>query len=137
MEVRETGLRIAGVGIVTIILGCLGVLAAVAACVGGTLYLATSSMKSSEVYTEALAAAQNDPQVQEALGTPIEAGTFVTGSMQTQGLSGDASLNIPISGPNGSGTIFASARRENGEWVFYTLAVAVDGSDDLIVLLEE
>jgi hypothetical protein len=137
MEVRETGLRIAGVGIVTIILGCLGVLAAVAACVGGTLYLATSSMKSSEVYTEALAAAQNDPQVQEALGTPIEAGTFVTGSMQTQGLSGDASLNIPISGPNGSGTIFASARRENGKWMFYTLAVAVDGSDDLIVLRDE
>jgi hypothetical protein len=93
-------------------------------------------MKSSEVYQVALERAQNDPEVQEALGTPIEAGFLVTGSIQTQGLSGDASLNIPISGPTGSGTVFASARRENGEWIFYTLAVAVDGRDDLIVLNE-
>jgi hypothetical protein len=54
--------------------------------------------------------------------------------METQGLSCNASLNIPISGPKGSGTIFASARRENGEWIFYTLAVQIDGQDELIVL---
>jgi hypothetical protein len=134
MEANKTGLRIAGVGIVTIILSCLGALAAIAACVAGVLFLTTSTFTSSDVYKEALAAAQNDPDVQAALGTPIEAGAFVTGSMETQGLSGDASLNIPISGPKGSGTIFASARRENGEWIFYTLAVQIDGQDELIVL---
>jgi hypothetical protein len=130
------GKRIAGAGIISVIVGIVGILLAIAACIGGALFLGGSTLKSSDVYQEALAAAQNDPQVQAALGTPIEAGAFVTGSIETQGISGDASLNIPIHGPDGSGTIFASARRENGEWIFYTLAVEVEGRDDLILLNE-
>jgi len=88
----------------------------------------------SSVYKEALNAAQNDPQMQAALGTPIDAGVFVTGSMRTQGISGDASLNIPIHGPKWRGTLYDSARRENGEWVFYTLAVEVDSTGELITI---
>src|SRR5690349_9867338 len=114
MEGSKTGARIAGAGIVSVILGILGVLIGIAACVGIALFLGGSALKSNDVYAQALEAAQNDREVQSALGTPIEAGAFVTGSIETQGISGNASLNIPIHGPDGSGTIFASARRENG-----------------------
>lgn len=116
------------------LLGCLGILAVVALCVGGLFFLITGSFRSSDVYQEALTAAQNDPEVQAELGAPIEAGWFVMGSMETAGLSGTADLRIPIHGPDGSGMLFASARRENGVWRFYTLAVQVDGQDSLIVL---
>jgi hypothetical protein len=116
------------------LLGCLGILAVITLCVGGILFLVTGAFRSSDVYQEALAAAQNDPEVQAALGTPIEPGWFVMGSMETSGLSGTADLRIPIHGPDGSGTLFAGARRENGVWRFYTLAVEVDGQDNVIVL---
>src|SRR5574341_1430757 len=46
------------------LLGCLGILAVVALCVGGLFFLITGSFRSSDVYQEALTAAQNDPEVQ-------------------------------------------------------------------------
>jgi hypothetical protein len=70
----------------------------------------------------------------QSLGTPIQPGWLVTGSIQEQGLSGDASLVIPISGPRGSGTLYASAREGNGVWQYYTLAVKIDGQDQVIEL---
>ena len=136
MEVNNNrGLKIAGIGgSLGAVLACIGIIVLVIAITAGAMFLGGSSFKSSEVYKGALDAAQNDPQVQAALGTPIEAGAFVTGSMETQGISGNATLNIPIHGPKGKGTLYAAARRENGVWVFYTLAVEVDGSDELITL---
>src|SRR5689334_21509551 len=132
---NNQGWKIAGIGgTLGLILGCVGIAALIVAIVGGALMLGGSALKSNAVYEAAFEAAQNDRQVQAALGTPIEAGMFVTGSITTQGISGDASLNIPIHGPKSSGTLFASARRENGVWVFYTLAVKVDGSDELITV---
>ena len=117
--------------------GCLGTLAivlVVGGFIAGILFLVFGSFKSSPVYLDALQAAQSDPRVVEALGTPIEAGWLVTGSIEEQGISGDASLVIPISGPRGSGTLYASAREGNGRWQFYTLAVQVDGQNQVIEL---
>lgn len=117
--------------------GCLGGLVfflLVVGLIAGIFYLIMGTFKSSPVYLEAMKAAQSDPQVTQALGTPIQSGWLVTGSIEQQGISGDASLVIPISGPRGSGTLYASAREGNGEWQFYTLAVQVDGKNEVITL---
>jgi hypothetical protein len=115
-------------------IGFLGILVLVAGMIGGILFLITSSFKSSPVYVQAMQAAQSDPNVIETLGTPIQSGWFIMGSLEEQGLSGDANLTIPISGPRKSGTLYASARKGNGVWQFYTLAVKVDGQDQVITL---
>jgi hypothetical protein len=117
--------------------GCLGsiaILLLVGGMIAGVVYVVMGAFKSSPVYLEAMKAAQSDPRIVEALGTPIQAGWLVTGSIEEQGISGDASLNIPISGPRGSGTLYASARKGNGVWRFYTLAVQVDKSNQVIAL---
>ncbi len=117
--------------------GCLGAAAFVLLIVGiiaGVFFIITSDFKSSPVYLEAMKAAQSDPRVLEQMGMPIQAGWFVTGSIEQQGLSGDASLVIPISGPRKGGTLYASARKGNGVWQFYTLAVQIDGQDQIIDL---
>lgn len=116
------------------LLGCLGITAVVFICIGLSLGFITNIFKSSDVYQTALAKAQSSPEVIRELGTPIQAGWLVLGSISTQGLSGDADLQIPISGPNNSGWLFASARRANGVWQFYTLAVTVNGRDGIIDL---
>ena len=123
--------------------GCMGLGGCISAIVGvlviggfvfGILYLVMSSFKSSPVYLEAMKAAQADPRVTEVLGTPLQSGWLVTGSIEQQGISGDANLVIPISGPRGSGTLYAAAREGNGVWRFYTLAVQVNGQPEVIPL---
>ena len=91
-------------------------------------------LKSTEVYKTSLAAAQNSAEVQEALGTPVEAGLFMSGSINTNGGSGDADISIPISGPNGKGTVYAIATKSAGTWSYSTLEVQVEGASGRIAL---
>ena len=104
------------------------------ACFGGVYVLVASSIKSSEVYQLALEKAQSNPEVVEALGEPIEPGFWVLGTISTTGISGEADLQFPISGPKNRGTVYVTARRENAVWRFYTLAARIDGQDELVDL---
>lgn len=117
--------------------GCLSTILALSTMlvfVGGILFLILNDFTSSPVYIQALKAARADPRVIQALGEPIQPGWFVTGSLEEQGLSGDANLVIPLSGSRKNGTLYAAAREGNGVWRFYTLAVRVDGDSEIITL---
>ncbi len=88
----------------------------------------SSMIASSEVYQKAVAAAQSSPEVAEQLGTPITADAANTkGTISTRGISGNADLIIPLAGPKNQGRLYATARREDGVWKFYTLSVDVNG----------
>ena len=91
-------------------------------------------LRSTPVYTEALADARVHPAVKSELGEPVEAGWFVCGSVNVSGSSGAADLTIPISGPTGSGTLFAIAEKRAGRWRFELLEVEVEGREDRIPL---
>lgn len=91
-------------------------------------------MRSSQVYKGALERVRADPEVVAAFGEPIEPGWLLVGSIETSGLSGDASLTGQIHGPLRRGRIYIGARRENGVWNYYTLAVSVRGIDKMITV---
>jgi len=74
------------------------------------------TMKTSGGYQEALAAVRANPAALRALGTPIKDGWLPTGNIEAGGSSGVADLAIPISGPDGGGTLYASATRSMGDW---------------------
>ena len=116
--------------------GCLTLIVLFAAFVGGIIFVATSAMKSSDAYKLAMAKAQSNPLVQQKLGTPIEAGMFVSGSVNVEGTSGKADITIPISGPKGKGSIYVDATKFAGEWKFNRLEVEIDGETDHIDLLQ-
>lgn len=97
------------------------------------------SIKSSVPYTRAMAQANTDPALVAELGTPIEAGWFVTGSISTSGSGSHADLSIPISGPKGSGTLHVVALKspfsaETGDWKITVLEAKVDGGSDVITI---
>ena len=94
------------------------------------------SMRSSDPYKEAMQRAQNDPRVTEALGTPIEAGFFVSGSINVDNASGKADLNVPIHGPKGKGSIHVVGTKEGGRWS-YTRMLVTPASGPTIDLLSE
>lgn len=116
--------------------GCLGTLVLFAGFIVLIMYFVFGMMKSSDAYNVAVAKARAHTLVKESIGTPIEEGVFITGSINASGPSGQASLSIPISGPNGEGTIFVEAEKSAGLWTFSTLVVEIKETKQRIDLLE-
>ena len=115
--------------------GCLVLLVVVVFVVFMALIL--NFLKASGAYSEAVAKVKANPAVQEALGTPIEEGWFVSGNVSFEGVTGEADLAIPISGPKDKGTIYVLAEKGGAEWAFSTLEVRVKGSGEKIDLVED
>ena len=116
--------------------GGLGALALFAGFMIAIVSLVFGLMKSSDAYKDAVAKAEAHPSVQQAIGTPIEEGMFVTGNINVSGSSGQADLSIPISGPEGQATIQVVAARAAGQWTFSTLAVDINNTERRIDLLK-
>src|ERR1700680_4216296 len=117
--------------------GCLGMLLLAASFVVVILSIAFGARKSSDVYKAVLATAKADPRVISALGSPIEAGFFVSGETNVTGSSGHADLTVPISGPNGKGKIYFVASKFAGTWTFSRLVVEVGKTGEKIDLIEK
>lgn len=94
-------------------------------------------IKSSDAYKLAVQRAQDSPAVTAALGQPLQEGWFTMGNIEVNGPTGEANLQIPVSGPKGEGDIFVEARKSAGTWTFETLLVQVDTGGQRIDLLEE
>lgn len=101
-------------------------------------------MKSSDVYKEALARSKTSPAVVRALGSPVKDGFFFTGNINVASTSsfpgtntstGNANLQIPISGPRGKAVIYAVAKKANGKWTFQKLTVIIKSTGEKIDLL--
>lgn len=101
----------------------------------GLIVFGEKMMKSSSVYSEALAEAHSAPAVAAALGTPLKDGFFTTGNVSESGSSGSANYMIPISGPLGSGHLSVSATRSQGAWHLDDLTLFVDKTQKRIDLL--
>ncbi len=99
--------------------------------------LVMSSIKSSPVYTRALASAKDDPALIAELGSPIEAGWYVTGSISSTGQNSYADFSIPIHGPRNSGTLHVMALKSPvvkgmEDWKITALEAKVTGRSEPI-----
>jgi len=117
--------------------GCLSIIAIFAGFIALILTFVFGMMKSSDVYIQALAKTRDNPAVVSALGTPLEAGYFISGRINVSGPSGDAELAIPVSGPKGKGTIYVVATKTAGEWSYSQLVVQIEQTGQRIELLDE
>jgi hypothetical protein len=93
-----------------------------------------SVIKRSDVYREAFTRATNDPRVVAALGTPIEKGWWVIGSVHLDDTTGTANIDFPISGPKGSARVHAAASRESDAWSYSSLVVRPAAGGEIDVL---
>ncbi|MDJ0819622.1 MAG: cytochrome c oxidase assembly factor Coa1 family protein [Desulfobacterales bacterium] len=116
---------------------CFGVVVLVVGFIVGILALVFGMMKSSDAYKDALAMAQENQYVQEALGSPIEAGLLVMGNINVNGSSGHADLAIPVSGPYGEGTIYVVASKSAGRWTLLNLVTEIAATNERIDLLAD
>ena len=109
-------------------------------CAGGLALLGAAlfgAFKSSHVYQESFQLISASPTLQGALGVPIKAKFFVTGSLELTGLSGQADIVYDVSGPWGTGTVDVVASQSAGKWNFSMLEVKLEGKGIRIDLFEE
>jgi hypothetical protein len=93
-----------------------------------------SVIKRSDVYREAYTRATSDPRVVEALGTPIEKGWWVVGSVHLDNNAGTADIDFPISGPKGKARVHAVASYDGSTWTYSSLVVRLDAGGEIDVL---
>ena len=115
-------------------IGCVVILALGVAFVALVGWAAFGMIRSSAVYKQARDRVVSDPRVAAALGTPVENGWWITGSIQTGNGKGVASFRFPISGPRGKATVDADATIERDSWVYSRLIVHPDHGADIDVL---
>lgn len=65
----------------------------------------------------ALARAQENPAVIEAIGSPISQTGIVAGKSNVTGPTGEAKLSIPLKGPKGKATLYVEATKVSGRLV--------------------
>lgn len=105
--------------------GCLSILATCGCCIGGSVLFTVNAVKGSRAYQEALTRAKTDPDVQKALGTPIEAGWMTQFSANASGGETHTQARIPITGPKGEGAVFVKAAERGNELTFQQLDVVI------------
>lgn len=95
----------------------------------------SSLMGSSEPVRHAITLAQANPAAVAALGTPLEPGAMINGTLQTDNSSGHADLSIPLKGPKGNGRVYIKGEREADRWTYSLIELAIDASGERIDLL--
>lgn len=114
--------------------GCLTLCALFAALAIAFAMIIFGAMKSSDAYKIAVSRAMADNRVIATIGTPITEGWLVSGNTNVNGGSGNADLSIPISGPKGKATIYATASKSAGRWIFSQLVVQINKTGERIEL---
>ena len=117
-----------------VLLGCAGFTVLIVLFVGGITFFVFSTLRNSEVVRTALDRVARHPAVTRAIGSPIQVGWLVSGSINVSGPGGTAELSIPISGPAGKGTLYVVARKSAGQWTFQTLDVEPEGGTRIHVV---
>ena len=91
-------------------------------------------LKNTDAYKLSFEMVNASERVQAVIGTPIEAGYFVSGNWQSSGPDGKAALNYSITGPRDQGEVYVYATKHNGKWKIDELTVVIPKTGEEIVL---
>ncbi len=116
--------------------GCLTVIILFIVFVGSLIWGAASLIGDSQPAEYAMELINKDDDMIRLLGTPIEKDGMVQGNVNWSNGDKSANLTIPVSGPEGKGTLYVNARGKGEEWIYDRIEVLI-GDEEAIDLLEE
>jgi hypothetical protein len=98
----------------------------IVAFVAAIVFAVFGALKSTDVYKTAGARAHANLQVNDALGSPLKEGMFVSGSTHATGADGSAELAIPISARKATARsmLWRRSRQANGSYSRLLVEVA-------------
>lgn len=113
--------------------GCLTLIIGVIILISSLYFGITSAMEGSQPYEYAFELINQDEDLIEILGSPIEKKGMVQGSINWVNGDKSAKMVVPISGPKGSGQLFIDASGKGEDWIYHEIRVEVDTQEfDLI-----
>ncbi len=95
------------------------------------------TVRTSTIYKQAMVAVRTDDRIVELIGSPIQPGLFVLGTISRRTSGTMVNLTIPLYGPEGKATAFAVAAKTEGNWDFTTLQVQVKSRQAHVDLLKD
>lgn len=117
--------------------GCALLVGAAIAFVLFIVFVVFAAIRSADPYRDGVARAQADTRVQEALGTPVEPGWLVGGSIQTKNRSGDCDITVPLKGSKQSGVLRVIGTKDDGRWTYTTMQVTPASGPAIELLRDE
>jgi hypothetical protein len=90
-----------------------------------------------QIASKAIGVAEKSRLLQQQVGTPITMGYFVSGHAISGEDSGTANLDIPISGPNGSGKLLDWSQNGFGGWHVCSLTFRPSSGPDVVIVPDE
>ncbi|MEM8638767.1 MAG: cytochrome c oxidase assembly factor Coa1 family protein [Cyanobacteria bacterium P01_G01_bin.54] len=115
--------------------GCLLLLITSIGGCGALFFAVFSLLKSSDAYKTGLDAVQESEAVADIIGEPVQAGFWLSGSVEVNGPSGAADIAFPVKGPEGAGTVYVVGQKSAGVWDYSTIQFASKDSDESVDLL--
>ncbi len=114
--------------------GCVSLIVVFIIFIGSIFYGVTTVLEESQPYEYALEKINQDEEITNALGSPIEKDGMIQGSYNNNNGNKTADMKIPISGPKGSGTLFVEATGENGDWTYNVIRVEIKDNENIDLL---
>lgn len=105
--------------------GCLGLLVLLGLAGAGIFWFAMGALKKTDVFAETLKRAQASSEVQQALGSPVDTGWMLQGSMNVNNGDGVADLTVPLKGSKAEGSVRVKATKSASTPWQYTVMEAV------------
>ncbi len=100
-------------------------------------FLIINTQRHFDFVQESLARARANPVVIQKLGTPIELGWIIEGSINQGSINGDIDVAIPISGPKSKATIYSVGHKASGRWTYSRMEVEFPGEDRRVNLMPQ
>lgn len=117
--------------------GCLSFIVLLIVFVGSIFYGVTKALEESQPYEYALEKINQDDEITNALGSPIEKDGMIQGSYNNNNGSKTANMKIPISGPDGSGVLFIEAAGDGENWNYNVIRVEIKDNESINLLEED
>ncbi|HET7228317.1 MAG TPA: cytochrome c oxidase assembly factor Coa1 family protein [Chthoniobacterales bacterium] len=114
--------------------GCLVPMLFLGGCALAIFFFAMGVLKQTDGYDTALARAQENRAVIEAIGSPISQTGIVSGNSNVNGATGELNLSLPLRGPEGRATLYVEAKKSADIWYFQTMVVKIEKTGERIDL---
>ncbi len=114
--------------------GCMGLIVLFIMFVGSIFYGVTTALEESQPYEYALEKINQDEVLTQQLGSPIEKDGMIQGSYNYSNGDKSADMRIPVSGPNGSGTLIVQATGEDDNWTYNVIRVEIKDNESINLL---
>lgn len=117
--------------------GCLTVMVIFVIFIGSIFYGVTSVLEESQPYEYALEKINQDDEITNELGTPIEKDGIISSDYKYFNGKKTAKLSVPVSGPKGSGILFVEASGEDDNWIYDVIRIEIKDNENIDLLETE